>query len=669
MPGFASRMNVGSKDINNNIQAYNHPLLFFPLHLIAFRKGNQILIRGGRRYFLLGFMFTRHHASGDASRQLLKFLRRLDFKSGTKNNKFPKKLRWRRTMSNDISRVFFALFAVCAVIAPVGCAKKEPADLVLKNGKIVTVDESKPEAGALAVREGKIVALGNDRQIDAYVGEGTQVIDLDGKLAIPGFIDSHAHFTSIGRSKLSLDLTKVKNWGEIVGLVEEAVKRARPGEWIQGRGWHQEKWDEVPEPNIDGLPYHQDLSRVSPDNPVLLTHASGHSSYANAKAMELGGISKETPDPPGGEIVRDPEGNPIGVFRETAQGLVSRAMGNYLDERTPDQVEAERRKVVELAIEECLSKGITCLQDASSSFATIDLFKEFVEQGKMGLRLYVMISSGNDQLRERLSQYRIIGMGDNHLTVRSIKRLIDGALGAHGAWLLEPYEDLPSSTGLNTTAVDYIRETAKIAIENDFQLNIHAIGDRANREVLNIYEEAFKAHPEKKDLRWRIEHSQHLNPADIPRFGQLGVIASMQGIHCTSDGPWVLKRLGEKRSAEGAYVWQKLMKTGATICNGTDAPVEDVNPIPCFYASVTRKCRDGSLFYPDQRMSRTEALRSYTINGAYASFQEDILGSLTPGKLADITVLSKDIMTVPEDEILKAEVLYTIVGGKIAYQK
>lgn len=572
-------------------------------------------------------------------------------------------------MMNNIPRWFLILFVTSIMLSSFSCAKKEPADLVLKNGKIVTVDDSVPEAQALAVRESKIVAVGSDRQIEAYVGAETQVIDLDGKLAIPGFIDSHAHFTSIGRSKLSLDLTKVKNWDEIIVLVKEAAQNAKAGEWILGRGWHQEKWDRIPEPNIDGLPYHYGLSKVSPDNPVLLTHASGHSSYANAKAMELGGVTKETPDPPGGEIVRDSGGNPIGVFRETAQNLVSRAMAHYRDQRTPDQVDAERRKVVELAIQECLSKGITSLHDAGSSFDTIDLFKEFVDQGKMGLRLYVMINSSNDQIRERLSQYRIIGMGNNHLTVRSIKRLIDGALGAHGAWLLEPYADLPSSTGLNTTPVDYIRETAKIAIENDFQLNIHAIGDRANREVLNIYEEAFKAHPEKTNLRWRIEHSQHLSPDDIPRFGQLGVIASMQGIHCTSDGPWVLKRLGEKRAEEGAYVWQKLMKTGAVICNGTDAPVEDVNPIPCFYATVTRKCWDGSLFFPEQRMSREEALRSYTLNGAFASFQEDILGSLTPGKLADITVLSKDIMTVPEEEIPAAEVLYTIVGGKVAYQK
>jgi len=568
-----------------------------------------------------------------------------------------------------IPSVFLIFVLVFMMAAFFGCAKKEPADLVLKNGKIVTVDESVPEAQAVAVRGDVIVAVGSDKMIESYIGETTKVIDLDGMLAIPGFIESHGHFTGIGRSKMQLNLMDLNNWDEIIAMVAEAVKDAGSGEWILGRGWHQEKWDETPDPNVDGLPYHHELSKISPDNPVWLDHASGHSAFANAKAMELAGIDKETSDPPGGEIVRDPEGNAIGIFRETAQGLVGKAISHYMDERTSDQIDAEQRKIVELADDECLSKGITCFHDAGSSFGTIDLFKEFVEQGKLGLRLYVMASASNDQLKERLSKYRIIGMGNNHLTVRSIKRLIDGALGAHGAWLLEPYTDLPSSTGLNTTPVDFIRETAKIAIENAFQLNIHAIGDRANREVLNIYEEAFKAHPEKKDLRWRIEHSQHLHLDDIPRFGQLGVIASMQGGHCTSDGPWVLKRLGEKRAEEGAYVWQKLMKTGAVICNGTDAPVEDVDPIACYYATVSRKTWDGSVFYPDQRMNRMEALRSYTINGAYASFQEDILGSLTVGKLADIAVLSKDIMTIAEEEIPTAEVLYTIVGGKIAYQK
>lgn len=574
-------------------------------------------------------------------------------------------------MFNNLSFKFFLLTLSLSIIGLFfSCGqKKEPADLVLTNGKIVTVDDTKPEAEALAVRGDVIIAVGSNKEIQPYIAEATKVLDLEGKLATPGFIDAHGHFTSIGQAKMRLDLMHVKNWDEIVAMVKEAVQKAQPGEWILGRGWHQEKWDKTPEPNVDGLPFHHSLSKVSPDNPVMLSHASGHASFANAKAMELAKISKETPNPKGGEIVKDSDGNPIGAFRETAQGLLRKAMSDFLEKRTPEQIEAQRRQVIELAAQECLSKGITSFHDAGSSFETIDLFKEFVEEGKLGIRLWVMIRVSNEHLKERLSEYKIIGMGNNHLTVRAIKRSLDGALGPHGAWLLEPYADLPTSTGLNTTPIEVLKETARLAIENDFQLCVHAIGDRANQETLNTFEEAYKVHPDKKGLRWRIEHSQHLHPDDIPRFGQLGVTASMQGIHCTSDGPWVFKRLGEKRAEEGAYVWQKLMKSGAIICNGTDAPVEDVDPIACFYATVTRKMKDGTIFYPDQRMTREEALHSYTLNCAYAAFQEDILGSIAPGKLADITVLSKDIMTVPDDEILSTEVLYTIVGGKVLYQK
>ncbi|MFW6160417.1 MAG: amidohydrolase [Acidobacteriota bacterium] len=561
------------------------------------------------------------------------------------------------------------LLIVFLVASFPGCKKQEEkADLVLVNGKIVTLDESRPEVQALAVKDGIIVAVGNGNDIEPYISEKTTVIDLEGKLAVPGFIDSHAHFTSIGRARLSLDLRQAQRWEEIVNLVREAADKAKPGEWILGRGWHQDKWDQPPEQNIDGLPFHHELSLVSPENPVLLTHASGHSSLSNAKAMELAGITKETPNPEGGEILKDSQGNPIGAFRETAQRLIERALARSREARSPEQIETERKRVIELADQECLAKGITSLHDAGASFEIIDLYKEFVQEEKLGIRLYAMVNESNEKLKARLSQYRIIGLGDNHLTVRAIKRLIDGALGAHGAWLFDPYADLPSSTGLNTTPVDIIRETALIAIENGFQLCVHAIGDRANREILNIYEEAFNAFPEKQDLRWRVEHAQHLHRDDIPRFGMLGVIASMQGIHCTSDGPWVLKRLGYQRAEEGAYVWRKLLDTGAVICNGTDAPVEDVDPIPSFYASVTRKMKNGTTFFPEQIMTREEALRSYTINGAYASFQEDILGSLQRGKLADITVLSKDIMTCPEEEILETQVLYTMVGGKVLFQ-
>jgi len=574
-------------------------------------------------------------------------------------------------MFNRLSSKFFflilSIFIICLSIT--GLQKSKKADLVLMNGKIVTVDEAKPEVQALAVSGDRIIAVGSNEEIKPYITQKTEVINLEGKLAIPGFIDGHGHFTGLGRSKMVLNFMEVKEWDEVVAMTKEAVKKAKPGEWIFGRGWHQEKWDKTPEPNVDGLPFHYTLSKVSPINPVLFTHASGHASFANAKAMELAGITKDTQDPSGGEIVKDSEGNPIGAFRETAQRLLRRASNYYLESRVPEEIGAEQLRGIELAVQECLSNGVTSFHDAGSSFETIDLFKKLAEEGKLGIRLWVMIRDSNERLKERLSEYKIIGMGKNHLTVKAIKRSLDGALGPHGAWLLKPYEDLPSSTGLNTSTVDSVKETAQIAIENDFQFCVHAIGDRANQETLNIFEAAFKAHPDKKDLRWRDEHSQHLHPEDIPRFGQLGVIASMQGIHCTSDAPYVIKRLGEKRAEEGAYVWQKLMKSGAIICNGTDVPVEFIDPIACFYATVTRKLKDGSVFYPDQRMSREEALRSYTLNCAYAAFQEDILGSLTPGKLADITVLSKDIMTVPDDEILNTEVVYTIVGGKVLYKK
>jgi len=546
-----------------------------------------------------------------------------------------------------------AVPAICgvALVFLIGCRGEPeiPADLVLLGGKVVTVDDNVPDGQAIAMKGDTILAVGSNRDIRAYVGSETEVIDLDGKLAIPGFIDDHAHFTGIGNSKMQLNLMGVSSWEEIVAMVEAVVGDASTGELIRGRGWHQEKWDHTP------------LSAVSPNNPVVLTHASGHASFANAKAMEMAGITRSTRAPAGGEIVRDANGDPIGMFRETAQALLR---GAYEGAESPDP-----RHVIELANEEVISQGITTLYDAGSSFETIDLFKEMIDEGKLDVRLWVMVSNSNEDLERDLDNYRIIGYGNNHLTVRAIKRLMDGALGPHGAWLLEPYDDLPTSSGLNTSPVAMIEETARIAAAHNFQLAIHAIGDRANREVLNIYESTFRANPDKTDWRWRVEHAQHLNPADIPRFGQLGVIASMQGIHCTSDAIYVLERLGERRAEEGAYVWQKLMQSGALIANGTDAPVEDVAPIPNFYATVSRRLSDGTVFFPDQRMSREEALRSYTINGAYAGFEEDIKGSLTPGKLADVTVLSQDIMTIPEEEIPSTEVVYTIVGGKVVYDR
>jgi len=554
-------------------------------------------------------------------------------------------------------------------------AQSAAADLVLTNGKIVTVDQTLPEAEALAVVGDTIVAVGSSDEMAQYIGPTTQVIDLEGRLAIPGFIEGHGHYMGLGRAKMILDLTTAKSWDEIVAMVAEAAGEAEPGEWITGRGWHQEKWEATPEGSVDGVPTHHTLSEASPENPVYLSHASGHAAFANKEAMRLGGVSPETPNPNGGEIVHDVRGDPTGLLRETAQRLVARALTQARAQMTDEEVDEESRTQARLAAEEALSKGITSFQDAGSSFTTIDLFKQLADEGNLPVRLYVMIRSSNESLVENLPNYRWIGYADDHLTVRAIKRTLDGALGSHGAWLLASYEDMPTSSGLNTAAVEDVTGTAELAIANGFQLNVHAIGDRANREVLDLFEKTFVANADQEDLRWRIEHAQHLSLDDIPRFAGLGVIASMQGIHCTSDAPWVYKRLGAQRAEEGAYVWQKLWQSGAIVTNGTDAPVEDVDPIASFYATVSRKLTtddalaDDSVFFADQRLSREQALQSYTLNNAHAAFEEDLKGSLTPGKLADITILSKDIMTIPEDEIPTAEVVYTIVGGEVMYER
>ena len=535
----------------------------------------------------------------------------------------------------------------------------QPADLVLTNGKVVTVEDELPEAQAIAMRGDRIIALGRAADMQPFVGPGTQVVDLKGQLVIPGFVEGHAHFTGVGEAQLNLKLMPTTSWEQIVSMVGDAAKGAKPGEWIIGRGWHQEKWTSRPSPNVEGFPTHASLDAVSPGNPVLLTHASGHASFVNAKAMEVSDINRSTPDPPGGEILKDAAGNPTGLLRETASGLVRTNRGDP----------ARARRALELASQEVLSKGVTSFQDAGTSFATIDLMKQLIDEGKIGVRLWVMVREGNQREASLLAKHRTIDYGNAHLTVRAIKRQIDGALGSRGAWLLEPYTDKPDSVGLNTGNVADLAETARLAMANDYQLCVHAIGDRANRETLNIFEQAFKANPTKRDLRWRVEHAQHLSLQDIPRFGQLGVIASMQGVHATSDAPYVPERLGSKRAEEGAYVWQKLMKSGAIVSNGTDAPVEDVDPIANYYATVSRKTKDGRVFYPDQRMSRMEALKSYTLNGAYAAFEEASRGSLKVGKLADMTVLSKDITTIAEDQIPTAQVTYTIVGGKVLYRK
>lgn len=544
----------------------------------------------------------------------------------------------------------------------------QPADLVLRNGTIITLDKARPRVQALAARGERIVAVGTNDEIKRWIGPKTRVVDLRGKPAYPGFIEGHGHFLSLGRSLTSLDLKTARNWDDVVAKVKAAVATSRRGEWIVGRGWHQEKWDPKPKPNVDGYPVHRALSRISPDNPVLLIHATGHASFANARAMQLAGVDRNTPNPTSGLILKDKRGEPTGVFRETAQSLVRRAYARAQAARSDKQRAADDRKAFELAARECLSKGITSFQDAGSSFADVDLFRRFVDRGQPAPRLWVMLSESNARLRDRMKKYRMIGYGGNRLTVRAIKRMADGALGSHGALFLKPYDDVPSTSGLRVTSLASLQETAIIAARNDFQLCVHAIGDRANREVLDLFRVTFRSYARRNDRRWRIEHAQHLHPRDIPRFAELKVIASMQANHATSDGPFVVRRLGRKRAKSGAYLWRSLIDSGATIVNGTDAPVEDVNPILCFHSAVTRRMKNGKTFFPAQCMTRREALRSYTVNAAYAAFEEKLKGTLSPGKLADVVVLSADILAVPPSEIPKLRVVYTILGGKIAYR-
>lgn len=545
------------------------------------------------------------------------------------------------------------------------------ADLVLKNGFIATVDPNIGNVTAIAINDYLITATGDDQKIDEFIGPNTEVIDLDGRFVMPGFIEGHGHFMSLGRSKQILDLNDVDGWEEIVSKVAVEVDKSKPGEWIFGRGWHQDKWSSLPDNAIDGVPINDTLSKVSPQNPVVLGHASGHAAFWNDAALEIAGVDEDTPDPDGGTIVRDLTGKATGLMRETAQRLISKARNEYEGRLTPQETELDNRERAKMAADEALKYGVTSFHDAGASFETIDFFKQLESEGELGVRLYVMVRRESNEIMDAaLPQYKMLPEGNDFLTVRSIKRQIDGALGAHGAWLLEPYLDLPETTGLVLETVEDITGTAEVAVKHGFQVNTHAIGDRANREVLDIYEGVWKElGVDGKDLRWRIEHAQHIHPDDIPRFGELGVIASVQAVHGTSDGPWIPSRLGDERAKDTSQPWRTLFETGAIITNGTDVPVERIDPIASYYSSVTRRMNNGDAFYPEHIMTRQEALETYTINGAYSAFEEDIKGSLTPGKYADLIVLSKNLLTVDYEEIPSAEVEMTFVGGELRYKK
>ena len=561
------------------------------------------------------------------------------------------------------------LILVFAILL-VGCSENESPDTIIINANLWTVDKDNPKTEALAIKDGEIVALGKSIEIDRLKSETTKVIDVKGAFVMPGWIEGHGHFSGLGKSLQNLNFLKSKNWDDVIAQVKAKAETLEPGEWIEGRGWHQEKWDTTPENDVHGYPVHDRLSAASPNNPVILYHASGHSLFANAKAMDAAGISRETGNPMGGEIVKDGNGDAIGVFEERAMSLIYESFKEYESGLSENELIYKWYYAITLAEEESIKKGITSFQDAGSTFFEIDKYKEMAEKGDLDLRLWAMLRHPVEELQGKVANAKVVRAGNDFFTCNAIKSEVDGALGSFGAWLLKPYADKPGFTGQNTTEITDVKTIAEMALENDMQLCVHAIGDRANRVVVDIYEGMLSPLEKGNEKRWRIEHAQHLDPNDIPRFAKNGIIASMQGIHCTSDAPFVEKRLGTERAKLGAYAWRSLLDADVIVANGTDAPVEDVDPIPSFYASVTRKRIDNGMeFFTEQSMTREEAIYSYTLGNAYAAFEDDIKGSIEIGKVADLTIMSQDLINCTDEEILEAEVLYTIIDGIVKYEK
>ena len=557
------------------------------------------------------------------------------------------------------------LILALIMLFTVSC-EAEKADMIIHNGTIYTMNDFMPTAEAVAVINGKVAALGKYKDLDYLIGPKTKIINLNGAMMTPGLIEGHGHFYGLGLAKMQLDLSTASSYDELVNMVSDAVDQSSPGEWILGRGWHQSKWSDSKENFIKGFQTHDSLSEISPNNPVWLKHASGHAGFANQKAMDIAGVSSETEFGFGGEIIKDLSGNPTGVFNERAQGLINKYVDSNLDENSD-------LRAIELAVKACLENGITSFHDAGTGNKTITTLREAIANNLLRVRIYAMLTSGDTLLLNQwYKKGPEIGTGNDFLTIRSIKLNADGALGSRGAWLLNEYTDRAGHYGMATQSMDYVYTVAKKGIQSGFQVNSHAIGDRANREILNQYEKVFNEFPKMaKDHRWRIEHAQHIDPADIPRFGRLKVIPSIQGIHMSSDRPWAINRLGQKRIVESAYVWRSLINHGAILINGSDVPVEPIDPIASFYASTTRKTLKGlpdSGYEPEQKMTRIEALKSYTINAAYGAFEEKLKGSIEIGKYADFAVFSQNLVTIPDEKILNTKVLYTIVNGNVEYR-
>ena len=533
-------------------------------------------------------------------------------------------------------------------------AQQAPAELIVTNARVYTADETRPLAQAFAVRDGKIIFVGSATEAEALKGPSTRTVDAEGKTVVPGIVDAHGHFGGLAQKLRSVDLVGTRSYDEVIARVVERAKTLPKGAWIQGRGWDQNAWGDT------RFPTHEKLSAATPDNPVYLTRVDGHAGLVNTSAMRAASLVASTKDPSGGKIIRDASGAPTGVLIDRAQGLVG--------DKVPAASAADTRAALKDAINVMHRWGLVGMHDAGASRSMIDMYEDMAKAGELNLRLYVMISDDSAAIQHYFDVGPRSGLYGGQLWVRAIKLYADGAMGSRGAALLEPYSDDPNNSGLLLSAPAHIQDVAERALGQGFQVNTHAIGDRGNRVVLDAYEAALKKHPT-PDHRFRIEHAQILNYDDIPRFAQLGVIPSMQASHQTSDMYWIGKRLGPTRLL-GAYAWRSLLNSGVVIPNGSDFPVEQVNPLISFHAAIARQDANdwpAGGWLPEQKMTREEALRSITLWPAYAAFQEKEMGSITPGKFADFVLLDQDIMRVPAELVLNTKVLSTWIGGKEVY--
>jgi predicted amidohydrolase YtcJ len=541
--------------------------------------------------------------------------------------------------------------ALACAQAPVAPAR---AEIIVTNARIHTVDEGRPLAEAMAIAKERITFVGSAREALALRGAQTRVVDMGGRTIIPGMTDAHAHLSGLGKVLREVDLVGTTSYAEVIARVAEKARTVPKGTWILGRGWDQNDWGETT------LPTHGALSQAVPDHPVLLQRVDGHASLANALAMRLAGITAQTVSPSGGRIEKDASGEPTGVLVDDAEGLV--------EAKVPPPTAADNRAWALAAIEEAQKWGLTGVHEMGVGRETVEVYEQLAREGKFGLRNYVYVSGDSANVAWALARGPKAAQFDGRLWVRGFKLYADGALGSRGAALLSPYADEPHNLGLTRMPPAYIRAVAERSLRAGFQMATHAIGDRANRQVLDAYEAALRAVPV-ADHRFRIEHAQIIHHQDIPRFAQLGVIPSMQASHQTSDMYWVANRLGTER-LRGAYAWRSLLQSGVIIPNGSDFPVELVNPLISFHAAIARQDADdfpAGGWFPEQRMTREEALRSMTLWPAMAAFQEQELGSLTPGKHADFVVLDQDIMRIPAELVLRTKVLQTWLGGTVVY--